>query len=108
MSLQVLEMHWKSSAEAKQQNAFTEDPSSVADGGLALTMMSLPVWVDIPLHQDIKAAPAEEQRANPSIETLNLYAEDGRQHLEDDLMVRDEDSQRSFSHNFTDAASGTL
>ena len=100
MSPQALEMHWKSSAEAKQQHAFTEDASSVADGGLALTMMSLPVWVDIPIHTETTAAPADQLRATPS-------AEEGCQSWEDSLMVCG-DSQQSPSQSSTDATSGIL
>ena len=106
MSLQALELHWKSSAKAKQQQAFTEDASSVSDGGPAWTTMSLPVWVDIPLHPEVIEPPADQQTATLSTAGLSLSVGDSCQPDEDDVMMCDGDGQESPSESITDAASG--
>lgn len=106
LSLQALELHWKSNAKAKQQQAFTEDASSVSDGGPAWTTTSLPVWVDVPLHQVVIEAPADQQTASLSTEGLSLSVEENCQPDEDDVMMCDGDGQESPSESITDATSG--
>lgn len=100
-------MHWKRSAKAKQQQMFTEDASSVPDGGLTTDTMSLPVWVDMPLHYKAVSRSHGEQEASAGDQDMSLVlADDNSQACNDHLMQCDEPCQSLLLQTAPEQASG--
>ena len=101
-------MHWKRSAKAKQQQMFTEDASSVLDGGLTTATMSLPVWVDMPLHyKAVSMSDGEPEASAGDVDMSPALADDHSQACNDHLMQCDEPCQSLLLQTAPEQASGT-